>query len=191
MSAVGDHLAFPAAPLAGGLAFHDLDWDSALGLAESLARLQGGRNVVSFLDAGLVARRILRPVERQTLSRHLLLPGAGAISTTVLRAFGMSTKRRRFSPSAFVPALLTYAEKPLRIAVTGDVDRDVEALKDHLQRHAPWHRVIAASPAIDCDLLIVCARRFSKRMELAGRFGTANLTLLAGGELMKVVARRG
>ncbi|WP_331373319.1 WecB/TagA/CpsF family glycosyltransferase [Sinorhizobium chiapasense] len=45
---------------------------------------------------------------------------------------------------AFVPALLTYIEKPMRVALIGSHRHIAEHAAEDFRRHAPWHQFIAA-----------------------------------------------
>ncbi|MBP1885975.1 WecB/TagA/CpsF family glycosyltransferase [Sinorhizobium mexicanum] len=44
---------------------------------------------------------------------------------------------------AFVPALLTYIEKPMRVAVIGSGRHVAERTAENFRSHAPWHQFIA------------------------------------------------
>ncbi|MCZ4090282.1 WecB/TagA/CpsF family glycosyltransferase [Sinorhizobium psoraleae] len=46
--------------------------------------------------------------------------------------------------AAFVPALLTYIEKPMRVALIGSHRDVVERAAENFRSHAPWHEFIAA-----------------------------------------------
>ncbi|WEX88088.1 WecB/TagA/CpsF family glycosyltransferase [Sinorhizobium garamanticum] len=44
---------------------------------------------------------------------------------------------------AFVPALLTYIEKPMRVALVGSHRHVAEHAAENFRSHAPWHQFIA------------------------------------------------
>ncbi|MBB4184019.1 WecB/TagA/CpsF family glycosyltransferase [Sinorhizobium terangae] len=44
---------------------------------------------------------------------------------------------------AFVPALLTYIEKPMRVALIGSHRHAAEQAAENFRSHAPWHQFIA------------------------------------------------
>ncbi|MCA1441174.1 WecB/TagA/CpsF family glycosyltransferase [Ensifer sp. IC4062] len=44
---------------------------------------------------------------------------------------------------AFVPALLTYIEKPMRVALVGSHRHVAEEAAENFRSHAPWHQFIA------------------------------------------------
>jgi UDP-N-acetyl-D-mannosaminuronic acid transferase (WecB/TagA/CpsF family) len=185
MTVAGEHLNAVTRPRAYGIPFHDLDFDLALGVAESLARFSGGRNAVSFLNAGLMLRCMVDAAERRAVSRRLILPSSGPVCAQLLRLMGVPALAARFSAETFVPALLTYAEAPLRIGVLGETADEVARVCDRLQRHAPWHEVRACSADRECDMLIVGA---SRRLP-AGK-PPANLTIFVGRDLKVLAAPR-
>ncbi|SFB09840.1 hypothetical protein SAMN03159496_01843 [Rhizobium sp. NFR07] len=190
MNAAGERLTAIAGPRAGVLPFYDLDWDLALGLAENLSRFPGGQSALSFLDAGLMARCLFSPSERRMLARHLVLPAGGILSGLMFRMMGARSSVGQLCSAGFVPALLTYAERPMTVAVRhGDITQ-AERLRDRLQRHAPWHRVVlAADRSIDqCDVMIAPGSPSAgrgMRAEVAGDM-RANLTIFAGSKSLSI-----
>lgn len=190
MNAAGERLTAIAGPRAGVLPFYDLDWDLALGLAENLSRFPGGQSAISFLDASLMARCLVSPSERRMLARHLVLPAGGILSGLMFRMMGARSSVGRFCAAGFVPALLTYAERPMTVAVW---DRDItqaERLRDRLQRHAPWHRIVlAVDRSVDhCDVMIALGSPSADsgmRSEVTDAM-RANLTIFAGSKSLSI-----
>lgn len=180
MNAAGDRLIAIAGPRAGGFPFYDLDWDLALSLAENLTRFPGGQSSLSFLDARLMARCLLRPAERDALARHLVLPSGGLFSALLFRMMVGRSVTRRFSAARFVAALLTYADLPLRVAILDEDPRRAARLRNRLQQHAPWHDVVVASgeATAHCHVLIATGRPAAVR-----NAPVANLTIFAGESL--------
>jgi UDP-N-acetyl-D-mannosaminuronic acid transferase (WecB/TagA/CpsF family) len=179
MSAGGERLTAIAGPGAGVLPFQDLDWDLALNLADKLSRFPGGQGRIFFLDAGLLIRCLVDPSQRAELADHLVLPSGGFFSGLLFRAMGARKRVRRFSPSAFIPALMTHAERPMRVVVDDADPGFAASLSKRLAQHAPWHSVATRSEngAQPCDLLIV---RGDGRSTAGRSLPPANLTLFAG-----------
>jgi UDP-N-acetyl-D-mannosaminuronic acid transferase (WecB/TagA/CpsF family) len=179
MNAAGERLIAIAGPKAGGFPFHDLDWDRALGLAENLTRFPGGKSAISFLDAGLILRCLFKTSERRALARHLVLPAEGAMSTSMFNMMGARNTLNRFSAARFVPALLTYSERPLKIAVLHSDPVKAERFRAGLQHHAPWHDVVLATDEAQhrSELMIAIGRQ-SRERAMSRRFN-ANLTIVA------------
>ncbi len=181
MTVVGEHRIALSGAKADILPFRDMDWNSALELAEDLARSPSGRSAISFLGVRLMARCLFDPLTRRRVARHLLLPSGSIAAGMIFRLLPGRRAPTRYSASTFVPALLTYAQDRLRIAVAGDTAESMETLRARLQRHAPWHDVVSASAGGECDILIV-----GDRYGPAGgkaRYPAANLTIFVGGDL--------
>jgi hypothetical protein len=188
MNAAGECLPAISGPSAGGFPVNGLDLDLALSLAEKLSRFPGGQSAISFLDAGLMARCLVSPSQRNALAHHLVLPAEGTLSNLLFKAMGAKNLNARISATIFVPALLTYAERTMKVAVWHDNPGKAEQLRHRLQRHAPWHDVVlAGDEAIEhCDLMIVQGRRHPEgRGFCAGsaRPVKANLTIFADARL--------
>jgi UDP-N-acetyl-D-mannosaminuronic acid transferase (WecB/TagA/CpsF family) len=185
MNAAGERLIAIDGPKAGGLPLHDLDWDKALCLAENLTRFPGGQSAISFLDIRLMARCLFIASERRALARNLFLPADGAISTIMLEMMGVRNTLGRFSPARFVPALLTYAERPMAIAVLHSDPAKAERLRAGLQQHAPWHDVVIATDKAQHRYDLMIATRNHVRGQMSRRF-KANLTIFANVDLPRI-----
>jgi UDP-N-acetyl-D-mannosaminuronic acid transferase (WecB/TagA/CpsF family) len=179
MNAAGERLTAIAQPKVGGFPFHDLDWDKALSLAENLTRFPGGQSGISFLDTGLIARCLFMTSERRALARQLVLPAGGVLSGLLFRMMGARSTSVRFPAARFIPALLTYSERPMTIAVLHAEAGEAERFRERLQQHAPWHNVIVAADGMQgrCDLMIAMGRHARARA-MPQRI-KANLTIFA------------
>lgn len=182
MSFAGDHMTAVGASGRGSLALGGLDWDKALSLAETLARVPGGRNALSFLDEALIVRCIVDRNERKLVSRHLLLPALGRLSRTLLRLTGFhDMATTAFRPADFIKGFLTFAEQPLRILVVAETSDGAQSLAEQLKAHAPWHDFVSGQTGDRCDVMIIsdADRRWGRA--LACEAGcAANLVIHAG-----------
>lgn len=165
------------------LPLRDLDWDTALDLAESLARSSSGRNCLSFLDARLIIRCLVDPATRNVTVRHLLLPQDGRWARLSQNLLGLRRTATRFSPDAFIAALLTRAERKLRISVAVEQPGQAERVRDILARHAPWHEISVFSGQDDtpADILLVFGPRGrpGRMGSWNGAHSPANLTIFS------------
>jgi UDP-N-acetyl-D-mannosaminuronic acid transferase (WecB/TagA/CpsF family) len=154
MNASGDFVASASPRTLFGLRVCDLGWNAALGLVESLIALRGNRTTLGFLDERTALRQMIDPAYRNQLGRRVLLPGSGRAFSILAKARHEKLAPVRFCAKTFVPALLSFLEKGHRIGIAGEDIGRVEALREHLASHAPWHDV--ATVALDQDI----SRRF-------------------------------
>ncbi len=52
----------------------------------------------------------------------------------------------RFAATTFVPGLLTFLDKPCRIALVANAKADAEALRADLAARTPWHEFVVTAP---------------------------------------------
>lgn len=171
-----------------GLPVCDLGWTAALGLVEELASLRGMRTTLSFLDERSTFFQLFDTAYRAELGRRLLLPSGG-------RLFGRlaGSSSTRFSPTAFVPALLTFLEGNRRICLMGEDAGRLGDLKEQWVRHAPWHefssiptdianRQVGAS-AFDLVIVDACGPAAERRVERHLASVDTGLVIMTGGRL--------
>lgn len=132
-----------------GLQVCDHGWADAFALADEIATMPFGQNVIAFLDAEN-GNRMMRDAEyRAVLQRQTVLPGGDAVDITSRLLHGNSFPANIDSAS-FVPALLTYLSRPMRIALVGGDPATLMQAAESLRRHAPWHDILPiAESAID------------------------------------------
>ena len=124
-----------------GLPVCDFGWTGALSFLDQLASLPFSQTTVSFLNAHN-ANIMLRDADyREALQGHLVLPdGVGMdMASSVLHG---SPFPANLNGTDFIPALLTYIERPKRIGLLGAAPGVVEAAAKNLAAHAPWHEVV-------------------------------------------------
>lgn len=129
-----------------GLPVCDLDWNSALSFVTDLMSIPTGQTVISFLNAEN-AKRLQHDCEyRAALSSQLLFPEGSGMDAASLAIHGVKFPSR-MSSEDFVPALLTYMDRPKRIGLIGEQPVVVEKAVKALSKHAPWHEFIAVPVA--------------------------------------------
>jgi hypothetical protein len=140
-----------AAPLRheAAAACETLTWTEAFSNVERLIGHPRQTLTVSF--AGSVMQIAAACEGRQiTLDRFRLQAApAGSRWTRWLRLSGSSS----LVATRFVPGLLTFLDKPSRIALVSSDMAAAAALRSELARHAPWHRFerLRALPQADGD----------------------------------------
>jgi hypothetical protein len=176
-----------ASPGKFGLSVYRGDYAAAFSSLEALLAEPGVRAEFSFLDIRSVFRQLIDREYRTWLGRQILLP-SGRLIPWLLSGRAIARGKPSFSPRTFVPALLTFVERPLKILVTGEDAAGTQALCDHLQAHAPWHRLIAVAPdrlsqAPPVDMVLFSRRRVSPQDRM--RLGTVRcaLVIFAGDHL--------
>lgn len=176
-----------AGPGTFGLAVYRGDYAAAFSSLEALLAEPGTRAEFSFLHMRSFFRQLVDHRYRAWLGRQILLP-SGRLIPWLLSGRTIAKGRPSFSPLTFVPALLTFVERPLKILVTGEDAAGMQALCDLLQAHAPWHRLIAAAPdrlsqAPAVDIVLFSKRRVSPQDCM--RLGTVRcaLVIFAGDHL--------
>ena len=124
-----------------GLPVCDLGWADAFALAEEIATMPFGQSVIAFLDTEN-GNRMMRDGEyRAVLQRQAVLPGEDGvdIASRLLHGRGFPAT---LDSTAFVPALLTYLSRPMRVALVGSDPATLKPTTDTLRRHTPWHDIL-------------------------------------------------
>ncbi|MFB9950197.1 hypothetical protein ACFFP0_15145 [Rhizobium puerariae] len=196
MNASGEFLITASPRTSFGLPICDLGWNAALGLAEGLISLHGNRTTLAFLDARTTFRQAVDPAYRAQLSGRLLLPGGSRAFGLLMNGMQPKTGPARFSARGFVPALLTFLEKPCRIGIAGEDCLRVGSLRDHFARHSPWHDVVAIAPGQEApevfDLVIVDAPTLAEERRIERRLASIRtaLVVMARADLSDFVEKR-
>lgn len=132
-----------------GLPVCDLGFNDAFGLAAELATVPVGQSVLSFLTTASARLAMQDAAYRDLMSRHVLLATDDGIATAskLLQGQGFATL---FKVASFVPALLTFLEKPVRIGIVGSNPQSVARTCQLLAAHVPWHEVVVV-PRIEIE----------------------------------------
>ena len=124
-----------------GLPVCDLGWADAFAFAEEVATMPFGQSVIAFLTAEN-GNRMMRDADyRAVLERQIVLPDGEGVDLAS-RLFHGRSFPANLSGNAFVPALLTYISRPLRVALVGGDQATLGQAADALRRHAPWHHIL-------------------------------------------------
>lgn len=124
-----------------GLGVCDLGWAESFSLAEEVATMPFGQNVIAFLDAKNANRLTWDAEYRAVLERQIVMPEGSGIDMASRMLHGKRFPAR-FTGTAFVPALLTYLARPMRVALIGGTSETLKQVAGELQRHAPWHAIL-------------------------------------------------
>lgn len=122
----------------------DLDWDDALTFVNELASLPVGQTSISFVNAHNMLVMLRDETYRSVLERNLVLPDGIGLDIASRVAHGEPFPAN-LNGTDFVPALLTFMEKPKRIGLLGGKRSVVEQAAEKFRRHAPWHQFVVVS----------------------------------------------
>lgn len=180
-----------------GVQVCDMGWTETLTYVELISNLRQSPRTLSFLDRRTVLRLAIDADCRAVLDARILLPTSRALGLTA-RWQGGGALKTRFDPASFVDALLTFMPRCHIALVGADLPR-LEAMREHLSQHAPWHMLsvtkaadigngIAANSAIAGfvgtvpDLVIVDAHGYDEetRYEKAVGLRHNGLIVMAG-----------
>lgn len=124
-----------------GLDICDFGWADALAFAEERATMPFGQSIIVFANTDN-ANLMMRDADyRAVLSRQTVLPEDRGIDLAARLLHGQRF-RARLTGADFVPALLTYIAKPMRIALVGGHAATLKKAAEMLSRHAPWHSIL-------------------------------------------------
>jgi hypothetical protein len=166
-----------------------LGWAGALALADALIGKETGRATLAFLDDRAAIDRVLDGHYREALKRRVLIDArrfaAGPMRGPRARAASLTAAR-------FIPALLTFVDRPCRIGIAGRDMARLERLRLVLRRHAPWHdfAIVTAAdlPTADYDLVIVDAPSpAEERLVERQLVGLSHGLLLMGGRSLSAL----
>lgn len=153
-----------------GVPVADFGWENAFAFASDALSRSTGQTVLAFLNANN-ANLMMRDDEyRQALSRQVVFPDGHGVDIASYLFHG-STFPANLNGTDFVPALLTYVERPLRVAMIGARPEVLARAAENFRAHAPWHaflpvsdgffererspQVLADVRALNADLLLV------------------------------------
>lgn len=122
----------------------DLDWEDALTFVNELASLPVGQTSISFVNAHNMLVMLRDENYREVLERNLVLPDGVGLDIASRVAHGEAFPAN-LNGTDFVPALLTFMERPKRIGLLGGRRSVVEKAAEKLRQHAPWHEFVVVS----------------------------------------------
>ncbi|WP_377294030.1 WecB/TagA/CpsF family glycosyltransferase [Rhizobium sp. SG2393] len=127
-----------------GLNVCDLGWADALAFADELLSMPIGQTVVSFLNANNANLMMKNPDYRVILERQLVFPDGYGVDIASWMRYG-SMFPANLNGTDFVPALLTYVSRPLKVAMIGARPEVLARAAEAFRQHAPWHEFIPVS----------------------------------------------
>jgi exopolysaccharide biosynthesis WecB/TagA/CpsF family protein len=145
-----------------GIDVFDLSWASALTLMAQYATTPDANAKVSFLNANNVNIMLRDDAYFQVLARHLVLPDGIGIDMAAKMLDGEAFAAN-LNGTDFIPALLTYIEKPARIGLLGAKPGVLGGAIASFRKHTPWHQFIpVADGYFDADELPVILQRLQE-----------------------------
>ena len=127
-----------------GLPVCELSWADAFAFAEEVATMPFGQTVVAFINANN-ANLMMRDQEyRSVLERQIVFPDGHGVDIASMVFHGRKFPAN-LNGTDFVPALLTYIAKPMRVALIGTRAKTLQRATENFRRHAPWHEFIPIS----------------------------------------------
>ena len=124
-----------------GLPVCELSWADAFAFAEEVATMPFGQTVIAFINANNANLMMRDPEYRAILERQVVFPDGHGVDIASMVFHG-----RKFPANltsiAFVPALLTYIAKPMRVALIGAQSETLVRAADTLRQHTPSHEFL-------------------------------------------------
>lgn len=144
MNPVADFAVLASRRMIFDLPVCDLDWEHALTFIDELASLPVGHTAISFVNAHNMLVMLRDESYREVLERTLVLPDGVGLDIASRVAHGEPFPAN-LNGTDFVPALLTFMERPKRIGLVGGRRAIVEKAAEKMRQHAPWHEFIVIS----------------------------------------------
>ncbi|TWD55399.1 WecB/TagA/CpsF family glycosyltransferase [Allorhizobium terrae] len=145
-----------------GVDVFDLSWASALSLMAQYASTRDAHAKVSFLNANNVNIMLEDEAYFRVLSHHLVLADGIGIDLAAKMLDGEAFAAN-LNGTDFIPALLTYLEKPSRIGLLGAKPGVLAGAIASFRKHTPWHQFIpVADGYFDADELPVILERLKE-----------------------------
>lgn len=121
-----------------GMPVCDLRWEDAFAFAEEVATMPFGQTVIAFLNANNANLMMRDPQYRAVLERQVVFPDGHGMDIAS-RLFHGRQFPANLNGTDFVPALLTYISRPMRVAMIGTREDTLQRATENFRRHAPWH----------------------------------------------------
>jgi exopolysaccharide biosynthesis WecB/TagA/CpsF family protein len=187
-----------------GMPVFDLRWEDAFAFAEQVATMPFGQTVIAFLNANNANLMMRDPQYRAALERQVVFPDGHGMDIAS-RLFHGQQFPANLNGTDFVPALLTYISRPMRVAMIGTRMATLQRAAENFRRHAPWHsffpvadgffdqsrsdEVMAKVRAVEADILLVAMGSPRQEKWIDGHVGPGHARLvLSVGALFDFVA---
>ncbi|EJK80182.1 WecB/TagA/CpsF family glycosyltransferase [Agrobacterium rhizogenes] len=119
----------------------DLGWEDTLAFINELASHPTGQTVISFVNAHNMLMMLRDDDYRDVLAQNLVLPDGVGLDIASRIAHG-DPFPANLNGTDFVPALLTFMDRPKRIGLVGGRRHVIEKAAENFRKHAPWHEFI-------------------------------------------------
>lgn len=127
-----------------GVPVADPGWANAFDFASEAACRPVGQVRIAFLNANN-ANLMMKDAEyREVLRRQVVFPDGHGVDIASY-VFHGTMFPANLNGTDFVPALLTYIDRPLRIAMIGARPDVLARAAENLGKHAPWHEFMPIS----------------------------------------------
>ena len=120
------------------------DYADALSFANEMASLPIGQTVISFLNANNANLMVSDAQYGNILSRQIVLPDGIGVDIASALVYGKMFPAN-LNGTDFVPAMLTYMDKPKRVGLLGAKPGVVEQAAAKFKEHTPWHEFVVIS----------------------------------------------
>lgn len=117
----------------------DLGWEDALTLVDDRLSQGAAFTHIAFLNANNANIMASDEAYQTVLGRSLVLADGVGVDLAARVLYGKRF-HANLNGTDFVPALLTYVERPLRIGLLGAKPEVLEKAAANMRRHVPWHR---------------------------------------------------
>lgn len=152
-----------------GLDVSCFTYADALSFSNQMASLPIGQTVISFLNANNANIMYGDAEYRSILKRHMIFPDGIGVDLAASFVYGDKFPAN-LNGTDFVPALLTYMDRPKRVGLIGGRPEVVEAAARNFKRHAPWH-----------EFVVVADGYFEDAEQVVSRLDSLNLDVLLVG----------
>lgn len=133
-----------------------LDWPDAFHRIDSALGAQG-QTVIAFLNANNANIAMRDPDFRRALSACTVLPDGVGVDIAAKALYGKSFPAN-LNGTDFIPALLNYITRPLKVALLGARPDVLQRATDEFSRKLPWHEFISVSDGYfdkdDCEKVL-------------------------------------
>lgn len=127
-----------------GIPVSDLGWANAFDFASDAASRPTGQVRIAFLNANN-ANLMMKDAEfREVLRRQVVFPDGHGVDIASY-VFHGDMFPANLNGTDFVPALLTYIDRPMRVAMIGARPDVLAQAAANLGKHAPWHEFVPVS----------------------------------------------
>ncbi|MEM5471567.1 WecB/TagA/CpsF family glycosyltransferase [Hoeflea sp. AS60] len=127
-----------------GIRVAALGWDQALDVLTNTIYSDGPQRIFNFLNANNANLAMRNPSYRHGLSKSEVLPDGVGVDIASRTLYG-SAFPANLNGTDFIPALLVYADKPLKVALIGARADILERAVVNFKAATPWHEFIAVA----------------------------------------------